>query len=62
MKGLEPVSYPGQFTLSELPEEAWNRIFPTSLKDDVTSEIAEHDWEGGWSRTSFSQAGIFKVF
>ena len=42
-------SYPGQFALSELPEEAWNRvrIFPTSLTGDVTSEIAEDAWERG---------------
>ena len=25
------------------------RIFPTSLTGDVTSEIAEDDWERGWS-------------
>ena len=24
------------------------RIFPTSLTGDVTSEIAEDDWERGW--------------
>ena len=41
------VSYPGQFALSELPEEAWNRIFPTSLTGGVTSEIAEDDRELG---------------
>ena len=32
--------------LSELPEEAWNRV------RDVTSEIAEDDWEGGCSLSS----------
>ena len=50
--GYEAASYPGQFALSELPEEAWNRvrIFPTSLTGDVTSEIAEDDWERGWVR------------
>ena len=39
----------GQFTLSELAEEAWNwsRILPTSLTGDFTSEIAEDDWERG---------------
>ena len=44
------ASYPGQFALFELPEEAWNqvRIFPTSLTGDVTFEIAENDWE--WTR------------
>ena len=26
------------------------RIFPTSLTGDVTSEIAEDDWERGWCR------------
>ena len=43
------ASYPGQFALSELPEEAWNRLrlFPTSLTGDVTSEIVEDDWERG---------------
>ena len=52
------ASYPGQFALSELPEEACNRMrlmcdsaivwfFPTSLTADVTSEIAEDDWERG---------------
>ena len=43
-------AYPGQFALSELPEEAWNRVrvFPTCLTGDVTSEIAEDDWEQGW--------------
>ena len=25
------------------------RIFPTSLTGDVTSEIAEDDWERGWA-------------
>ena len=29
------------------------RIFPTSLTGDVTSEIAEDDWERGWSRSCF---------
>ena len=24
--GINTVSYPGQFALSELPEEAWNRV------------------------------------
>ena len=43
--------YPGLFVLSEWPEEAWNqaRIFPTSLTGDVTSEIAENNWERGWA-------------
>ena len=41
MKGLEPASYSGQFALSVLPGETWNRIFPTSLTGDVTSEITE---------------------
>ena len=47
------ASYPGQFALSQLPEEAWNRgdsprrIFQTSLTGDVSSEIAEDDWERG---------------
>ena len=44
------ASYPGQFALSELPEEAWNqvRVFPTCLTGEVTSEIAEDYWERGW--------------
>ena len=28
------------------------RIFATSLTGDVTSEIAEDDWERGWDRAS----------
>ena len=28
------------------------RIFPTSLTGDVTSEIAEDDWERGWETRS----------
>ena len=28
------------------------RIFPTSLTGDVTSEIAEDDWERGWGKSS----------
>ena len=47
------ASYPSQFALSELPEEAWNRIFPTSLTGDVTSEIAEDNWERGCSSDSY---------
>ena len=47
------TSYPSQFALSELPEEAWNRIFPTSLTCDVTSEIAEDDWERGCTSDSY---------
>ena len=39
-----PASYPSLFALSEWPEEA----FPTSLTGDVTSEIAEDDWERGY--------------
>ena len=40
------ASYPGQFALSALQEEAWNRrIFPTNLTGDVTSEITEDEWE-----------------
>ena len=57
--GLKTASYPGQFVLSELPEEAWDgsgrrprRIFPTSLTGDVISEIAEDDWGRGWVLTS----------
>ena len=30
------ASYPSQLALSELSEEAWNQIFPTSLTGDVT--------------------------
>ena len=37
------ASYPGQFALSELPEEAWKQV--RILTDDVTSEIAGDDWE-----------------
>ena len=50
--GINTASYPGQFALSELPEEAWNRvwIFPASLIEDVTSEIAEDDCERGWDK------------
>ena len=39
-----PAPYPGQFALSELPEEAWNRARSISLTGDATSEIAEDDW------------------
>ena len=47
--GSITASYPGQFALSELPEEDWDRVrFPTNLRGDVTSEIAEDDWERGW--------------
>ena len=31
-----------------LGTERDKRIFPTSLTSDVTSEIAEDDWERGW--------------
>ena len=31
-----------------LGTERDRRIFPTSLTGDVTSEIAEDDWERGW--------------
>ena len=37
------ASYPGQFVLSELPEEAWKQV--RILTGDVTSEIAGDDWE-----------------
>ena len=37
-----PASYPGQFAPSE---------FPTSLTGDVTSQIAEDDWERGCKKT-----------
>ena len=47
LKSEFTASYPGQFALSELPEEAW-RVFPTSLTGHVTFEIAEDDWERGW--------------
>ena len=47
LKSEFTASYPGQFALSELPEEAW-RVFPTSLTGHITSEIAEDDWERGW--------------
>ena len=30
------------------------RIFPTSFTGDVTSEIAEDDWERGWAESGFT--------
>ena len=44
-----PAPYPGQFALSELPEEEpsaepRNRARSISLTGDATSEIAEDDW------------------
>ena len=52
----KPVSYLGQSVLSELPEEVWNRATSLTggltgevLKGEVTSEIAEDDWERGWT-------------
>ena len=33
-----------------LGTERDRRIFPTSLTGDVTSEIAEDDWERGWEK------------
>ena len=46
------ASYPGQLALSAYPGPSVQRrlgkereIFPTSLKGDVTSEIAEDDWK-----------------
>ena len=29
----------------------FRQFFPTSLTGDVTSEIAEDDWERGWLKT-----------
>ena len=46
---LLPASYPGLFALSEWSEEAWNRA---RLTGDVTSKIAEDDWERGCSASS----------
>ena len=31
------------------------RIFPTNLTGDVTSEIAEDDWERGWRYLTFEE-------
>ena len=38
------------------------RIFPKSLTGDVTSEIAEDDWERGCLRSSFKSTSKFSVF
>ena len=46
-KTLSPALYPGLFALSELLERLGTeqKIFPTSLTGDASSEIAEDDWE-----------------
>ena len=57
---VSAASYPGQFALSELSREGLEpsaiarRIFPTSLTGDVTSEIAEDDWERGWCFSTYN--------
>ena len=33
------------------PSANFRQLFPTSLTGDVTSEIAEDDWERGWLKT-----------
>ena len=33
------------------PSANFQQFFPTSLTGDVTSEIAEDDWERGWLKT-----------
>ena len=35
------ASYPGQFALSELPEEAWNRV---RLREGVLGEFSQQAW------------------
>ena len=48
------ASYRGLFALSEWPVEAWNfSKFPDKLVD-VTSEIAEDDWDRGSPKLIFS--------
>ena len=54
------ASYPSQLALSELSEEAWNQIFPTSLTGDVTSEIAKDDWERGCAALVFKQKSTYR--
>ena len=57
-------SYPSQLALSELSEEAWNQIFPTSVTGHVTSEIAKDDWERDWElgTSQGSNPGKSEVF
>ena len=43
-------------TRGGLEQSAIARIFPTSLTGDVTSEIAEDDWERGWLCLAFEVA------
>ena len=33
------------------PSANFRQFFPTSLTGDLTSEIAEDDWERGWLKT-----------
>jgi len=49
-----PASYPGQFALSE--------FFPTNLTDDVTSEIAEDNWERGCCCSYYRGVRSIRVF
>ena len=43
-------------TRGGLEQSAIARIFATSLTGDVTSEIAEDDWERGWLCLAFEVA------
>ena len=60
---LAEVAFLGGAAISDLPLFAKRprRIFPTSLTDDVTSEIAEDHWERGWVKTLVT-ASILQLF
>ena len=60
---LAEVAFLAGAAISDLPLFARRprRIFPTSLTDDVTSQIAEDDWERGWVKTLVT-ASILQLF